>query len=727
MADDRTNAAQRAYLKALERRQSHFDLTDAPGTSTLAAWFLGPKAENADLLKELVEHAVSEHAEDRQKLYPEDPPYVTEDMKLTDGYQQDVKHLRSEFDHLLRHLRGSVPAWSYRFQGHMNWDVTLPGIAGYLAGMLYNPNNVAVEASPVTTLLEKAVGEDLCRLLGYDDQTSWGHITCDGTVANLEAAWSARNLTYHPVAVAEAIRREPALAAAGDLVVPLADGTEHPLLELTPWQLVNLQPHAVLDLSARVRAACDLTPEQMGLIDKHTIQNLGYDHFRRYLKDDVEPGVILASATMHYSWPKAAALLGIGRDGIRPVGVDLDARAATQARRALLDECLLHHRPVLLDVAIVGSTELSAVDPLTEILDLRDEYARRGLCYPIHADSAWGGYFAAIKRPHRHAPHGNERPRITPDLAMSAYVNKQYDVLHRADSISIDPHKAGYVPYPAGGLCYRDKRQRNLIAMGAAYIDQGSDIDANMGLFGVEGSKPGAAAAGVYLSHRVIRTNDLGYGRILGQALFNSKRLYAAVRTMAGPDDPFTVATCQRIPAEHDPHPDPEAVAEQLAFIKERIVPKSNEAILEDRKARRLLKELGSDQIIIGYAFNPVVDGRPNTSLAVANDLNERIAQRLKVDPETIEPRIPRHKDMPPLIITASQFDPALHGEQFIDAFCGRLGVAAEDPGTPVTYLISTTMDPWVTDTETGDFIPTLIEALRTTVLDCMKDMKLLG
>ncbi|MCF3102296.1 hypothetical protein IPZ58_11950 [Streptomyces roseoverticillatus] len=82
---------------------------------------------------------------------------------------------------------------------------------------------------------------------------------------------------------------------------------------------------------------------------------------------------------------------------------------------------------------------------------------------------------------------------------------------------------------------------------------------------------------------------------------------------------------------------------------------------------------------------------------------------------------------MPPLIITASQFDPALHGEPFIDAFCSRLGVADEDHGTPVTYLISTTMDPWMTDTESGDFIPVLVDALRGTVLECMREMKLLG
>lgn len=47
--------------------------------------------------------------------------------------------------------------------------------------MMYNPNNVATEASPFTTTLEKDVGMQFCRMLGYrvdDDFPGWGHITC---------------------------------------------------------------------------------------------------------------------------------------------------------------------------------------------------------------------------------------------------------------------------------------------------------------------------------------------------------------------------------------------------------------------------------------------------------------------------------------------------------------------------------------------------------------------
>ena len=91
----------------------------------------------------------------------------------------------------------------------MSVDQNLPAILGYLSTMFYNPNNVAFEASPFTTQLELKVGDQLCEMLGYripipndEDQqdtrpVGWGHITCDGTVANLESMWYVLQFPSH--------------------------------------------------------------------------------------------------------------------------------------------------------------------------------------------------------------------------------------------------------------------------------------------------------------------------------------------------------------------------------------------------------------------------------------------------------------------------------------------------------------------------------------------------
>lgn len=70
----------------------------------------------------------------------------------------------------------------------------MSSLLGYFMTMLYNPNNVALEASPMTTLVELRVGQQLCKLFGYNideykSPLAWGHITCGGTVANLESIW----------------------------------------------------------------------------------------------------------------------------------------------------------------------------------------------------------------------------------------------------------------------------------------------------------------------------------------------------------------------------------------------------------------------------------------------------------------------------------------------------------------------------------------------------------
>ena len=68
-------------------------------------------------------------------------------------------------------------------QGHMNWDVSMPAVLGYISGMLWNPNNVDVTASPVTTPYEILAGKQICHMIGFDPNIKdgpkpWGHITC---------------------------------------------------------------------------------------------------------------------------------------------------------------------------------------------------------------------------------------------------------------------------------------------------------------------------------------------------------------------------------------------------------------------------------------------------------------------------------------------------------------------------------------------------------------------
>jgi glutamate/tyrosine decarboxylase-like PLP-dependent enzyme len=128
---------------------------------------------------------------------------------------------------------------------------------------------------------------------------------------------------------------------------------------------------------------------------------------------------------------------------MRDVSVDVKARMEPADLDRLLQGALKEQKAVYAVVAIIGSTEHGAVDPLTEILNLRRKYEKEGLSFVVHCDAAWGGYFASIlSEPERPADSlFAGRPEYVPTLALSNYTEQELRALRCADSITIDPHK----------------------------------------------------------------------------------------------------------------------------------------------------------------------------------------------------------------------------------------------------------------------------------------------
>lgn len=55
----------------------------------------------------------------------------------------------------------------------------------------------------------------------------------------------------------------------------------------------------------------------------------------------------------------------------------------------LLEDRLQRKQAVYAVVAIIGSTEHGSVDPLDQIVYLREKFQKKGLSFVIHADAAW--------------------------------------------------------------------------------------------------------------------------------------------------------------------------------------------------------------------------------------------------------------------------------------------------------------------------------------------------
>lgn len=518
-------------------------VSSAPGTNPVEphspgwspslnpTWFLGPKGENQELLAELIGSALQEHISWRRSFHPEDSSPLTGRRESAE-FARDATEMKRQFCSLLRDLRESVPSFHGRYNGHMLSEQTIASQAAYFAAMLYDPNNVSPEVSPVTTRLEGEVAAQLARMIGYDVDTSWGHLTSGGTLANFEALWIARNVLYHPVAVALAARDL-------GLRVPIAlpDGSIGRIDELELWKLLNISTSSSLDLWDQLWASAPI-PDVAEALRNRSLATLGYQDYTRSLAaefgDPLSPGVVLTSATGHYSWEKILRALGIGSNQLVLVPVDSRCRMDSQALWELVVSLTAARTPIMACVSVCGTTEEGAIDPLAEILSVRERAELElGVTFHIHSDACYGGYAASITR----GTDGSRNPAQEIRAAVgcpswpSDNLVESLCALEGADSVAIDPHKLGYVPYPAGAFLLKDKRGRELVAIDPPYLSLEKQSQASerpvIGRFIFEGSKPGASAAAVWMSHKTIPLNVGGHGRIIGATARAAHRFHA--------------------------------------------------------------------------------------------------------------------------------------------------------------------------------------------------------
>jgi aromatic-L-amino-acid decarboxylase len=159
---------------------------------------------------------------------------------------------------------------------------------------------------------------------------------------------------------------------------------------------------------------------------------------------------IYASEMTHMSMPKAASMLGIGKDAIVRIPVDRDLRIDPQElRRQIASDRASGFHPVCV-VATAGDVNTGAIDPLAAIADVCAD-ARTWL----HVDGSYGAL-----------------------AAQSRFVGGAMAALDRADSLSLDPHKWLYAPLDVGCLLVKNPAAlRRAFSEGAGYIDVVADRD----------------------------------------------------------------------------------------------------------------------------------------------------------------------------------------------------------------------------------------------------------
>lgn len=191
-----------------------------------------------------------------------------------------------------------------------------------------------------------------------------------------------------------------------------------------------------------------------------------------WIASQTRPGKkIVAGTQAHYTHKRISAVL------------QLDFESIPSDVRGRMDVQAIAERVARGDVgtvvATMGTTATGSVDPLPEILALREKHGFR-----VHVDGAYGGYFVLAHN-------------LASDTA------RAFACIGEADSIVIDPHKHGLQPYGCGCVLFRDPAVGRFYKHDSPYT-YFSSADLHLGEISLECSRPGAAAAALWATQRLL-------------------------------------------------------------------------------------------------------------------------------------------------------------------------------------------------------------------------------
>ena len=139
--------------------------------------------------------------------------------------------------------------------------------------------------------------------------------------------------------------------------------------------------------------------------------------------------VAFVSEQAHYSYLKAANLLGIGINNLVKVKSDVDGKMIPEALEAAIQQSLSEEKAPFFVGATAGTTVLGAFDPLPNLAEITRKY---GLW--LHVDAAWGCP-VLFSEQHKHLLAGSEL----------------------VDSLTWDAHKLMGVPLICSAILVKEK------------------------------------------------------------------------------------------------------------------------------------------------------------------------------------------------------------------------------------------------------------------------------
>ena len=221
----------------------------------------------------------------------------------------------------------------------------------------------------------------------------------------------------------------------------------------------------------------------------------------------LRPGATaVASEQAHYTHKRISGVLGLEFEAIP---CDRIGRLDLEALQRRLEQ-----GGIGTVVATIGTTATGSIDPLPELLALRERYGFR-----LHADAAYGGYFLLADN-------------------LTAESRRAYDRLGEVDSIVIDPHKHGLQPYGCGCVLFRDPTVGRFYKHDSPYT-YFSSKELHLGEISLECSRPGAAAVALWATQKLL---PLVKGGKFAQMLSSTRAAALALYDKLRADERFVTA-----------------------------------------------------------------------------------------------------------------------------------------------------------------------------------------
>jgi len=214
----------------------------------------------------------------------------------------------------------------------------------------------------------------------------------------------------------------------------------------------------------------------------------------RNMSDSERPELILPRSA-HFSFLKASDMLGVKlvwAELRNDYTVDVD-----DVEGKITDDTIGI-------VGIAGTTGLGVVDDIPALSDLAVDYG-----IPLHVDAAFGGF-------------------VIPFAKALGYDLPDFDFrLRGVSSVTVDPHKMGMVPIPAGGIIFRDRKALDAISVPAPYLAGGGISQAT-----VTGTRPGASALATWAMIKHLGFS--GYTKVVDRVMRLSRWFASRIKHIVG-------------------------------------------------------------------------------------------------------------------------------------------------------------------------------------------------